>query len=65
MATTKLLLATSEQLEVEGTVEEVSKALENAARSSAGTLARLTEHETGALLAVNTKQVVTVRPGDD
>lgn len=33
MATTKLLLATSEQLEVEGTVEEAIKELENAART--------------------------------
>jgi hypothetical protein len=65
MATTKLLLATSDQLEVEGTVAEVIKELENATRSSAGTLAQLTEHETGALLAVNAEHVVTVRAGDE
>ena len=65
MATTKLLLATGEQLEVDAGFDEVIKALENAARSSAGTLARLTEAESGEPLAVNVGQVVTVRPGDE
>jgi len=65
MATTKLLLATSDLLEVEGTAEEVIKELENARRSSPGTLARLREPESGAPLAVNAAQVVTVRPGDE
>jgi hypothetical protein len=65
MATTKLLLATGDQLEVEGSVEETIKELENAARSSAGTLALLRQPETGEPLAVNAAQVVTVRPGDE
>jgi hypothetical protein len=65
MATTKLLLATGDQLEVEGSVEEAIKELENAARSSAGTLALLRQPETGEPLAVNAAQVVTVRPGDE
>jgi hypothetical protein len=65
MATTKILLASGEQLEVEASLDEVIKALENAARSSAGTLARLTEAESGEPLAVNAGQVVTVRPGDE
>src|ERR687897_719837 len=65
MATTKLLLATGDQLEVEGSVEETIKELENSARSGAGTLALLRQAETGEPLAVNAAQVVTVRPGDE
>jgi hypothetical protein len=64
MATTKLLLATGDQLEVEASIDEVIKELENAQRSSAGTLARLTQAETGEPVAVNAAQVVAVRPGD-
>jgi hypothetical protein len=64
MATTKLLLATGDQLEVDASLEEVVKELENASRSSVGTLARLTEAETGEPVAVNATQVVVVRPGD-
>jgi hypothetical protein len=64
MATTKLLLATRDQLEVDGSIDEVVKALENAARSSVGTLARLKQAETGEPVAVNATQVVAVRPGD-
>jgi hypothetical protein len=64
MATTRLLLATGDQLEVDASLAEVVKELENAARSSQGTLARLADAETGELLAVNATQVVTVRPGE-
>jgi hypothetical protein len=64
MPTTKLLLATGDQLEVDASLDEVVKELENAARSSVGTLARLKEAETGELLAVNATQVVMVRSGD-
>jgi hypothetical protein len=64
MATTKLLLTTGDQLEVEASLDEVVKELENAARSSHGTLARLAEAETGEPVAVNASQVVAVRPGD-
>ena len=64
MATTKLLLATGDLVEVDATVDEVVKALEDAARSSPGTLARLRVSETGEPLAVNATQVVTVRAGD-
>jgi hypothetical protein len=64
MATSQLLLTTGDLLEVDGTIDEVMKTLENAARSSAGTLARL--HESGGSdgLGVNPLHVVTVRPGD-
>ncbi len=64
MATTKLLLATGDQLEVNASLDEVVKELENAERSSAGTLARLTQAGTGEPVAVNAAQVVAVRPGD-
>jgi hypothetical protein len=65
MATTKLLLATGDQVEVDATIDAVVKALEDAARSSPGTLARLRQSETGEPLAVNAAQVVTARPGDE
>jgi hypothetical protein len=64
MATTKLLFSTGDHLEVDASLEEVIKELENAARSSVGTLARLTQAETGELVAVSPRQVVAVRPGD-
>lgn len=60
-----ILLATGEQLEVDMSLDEVAKELENAARSSAGTLARLTQSGTGAAVAVNTAHVVLVRAGGD
>ena len=64
MTTSKLLLTTGDLLEVEGSIDEVTKTLENAARSSAGTLARFEESGELGNLAVNPLQVVTVRPGD-
>jgi hypothetical protein len=64
MATTKLLLSTGERLEVGASLDEVVKELENAARSSSGTLARLKDAETGDQVAVNTTHVVAVQPGD-
>jgi hypothetical protein len=65
MATTRLLLSTGDRLDVEGPIDEVVKALENAARSSSGTLARLTLSETGEPLAINGAHVVAIRVGDD
>jgi hypothetical protein len=59
--TTKLLLATGEQLEVDAPLDEVVKELENAERSSAGTLARLTQADDGEPIAVNARHVVAVR----
>jgi hypothetical protein len=64
MATTKLILTTGDQLEVDAALDEVVKELENAARSSAGTHARLTQADSGEPVAVNTTHVVAVRPGD-
>jgi hypothetical protein len=65
MASTLLLLVTGEQLEVEGSMNEVEKALENAARSGAGTLAALTETTTQKPVGVYTAHVVSVRPGEE
>ena len=61
---TRILLTTGEQLEVDASVDEVVKELENAARSSAGTLARLTQSDNGEPVAVNAAHVVLVRPSD-
>jgi len=58
---TRILLATGDQLEVDASVDEVVKALENAARSSAGTLARLTLTGSGEPVALNAAHVVLVR----
>jgi hypothetical protein len=65
VAITTLLLATGDHLEVEGSNDEVIKELENAARSSHGTLARLRQARTGEPLAVNVAQVVAIRPAQE
>ena len=64
VATTKLFLASGAELEVEAPFDKVVKELENAVRSSAGTLARLTEAGTGEPVALNAAHVVAVRPGN-
>ena len=64
MATTKLRLVTGVELEVEGSTEEVAKLLENAARSSPGTLAWL-QGNGSPRLGVNPAHVITVTPGED
>jgi hypothetical protein len=63
VATTNLLLITSEELEIDLPLDRVVKELEDAARSSAGTLAQLTQAGTGEPIAVNAAHVVAVRPG--
>jgi hypothetical protein len=64
VATTKVLLATGAEVEVEASLDKVVKELEDAARSSAGTLARLTQAGTGEPIALNAAHVVAVRPGN-
>jgi hypothetical protein len=64
MATTRLLLSTGDQLVVDASLAEVVKELEDATRSSVGTLARLKQAETGEPIAVSSTQVVAVHPGD-
>ena len=61
---TRILLATGAEVEVDASVDEVVKALENAARSSAGTLAKLSESGSGDVIALNAAQVVLVRSSD-
>jgi hypothetical protein len=58
------MLATGETLEVTGPVDRISKDLENAARSSPGTLAWFEAAE-GERFGVNPAQVVWMRPGRD
>jgi hypothetical protein len=64
MATTTLMLATGDQIDVDAPFDAVVKELENASRSSAGTLARFTQSETGETVAISTAHVVMVRPGE-
>ena len=64
MPTTRLLLATGELLEVEGDSRAVEKRLQDAARSSPGTLAWMNDNASGEEIAVNPAQVVTLRPGE-
>jgi hypothetical protein len=59
---TRLLLSTGDQLEVAGALEDVEKPLQNAVRSSPGTLARLTDAVSGELICVNPAHVVTLTP---
>jgi hypothetical protein len=65
MPSTKLVLITGEQAEVEGRVEDVGRVLQDAARSASGTLAWVKDARTGETLGVNPAHVVTVRPGDE
>ncbi len=48
-----------------GPLEDVAKALENAARSSAGTLAWLDEAPEGERIGVNAAHVVSIRRGQE
>jgi len=59
---TILLLSTGATLEVEGSPEDVEKPLQNAVRSSPGTLAWLKDADTGEAIAVNPGHVVTLAP---
>jgi hypothetical protein len=63
--TTRLLLVTGEQLEVEGSIADVAKELENVTRGSAGMLAWLTPAATRQALGVNAAWMVTVRPVEE
>jgi hypothetical protein len=60
---TNLLLSTGASLEVAGTLEDVEKLLQDAVRSSPGTLARLQDADSGVIVGVNPAQVVTVTRG--
>jgi hypothetical protein len=62
---TKLLLITGDQVEVDGSTEDVERRLQDAARSTSGTLARLNDAVSGQAVGVNPTHVVTLRPGDE
>ena len=64
MAGTRLLLTTGEWLAVEGGTDEVTRLLEDASRSTTGTLAWLRELDGGQAVGVSPVHVVMVRPGD-
>jgi hypothetical protein len=61
---TKLLLTTGERVEIEGSKEEVTRALEDASRSTSGTLAWLRNADTGEDVGVNPTHVVMLTPSD-
>ncbi len=65
MSSTRLLLVNGELLEVDGLIDDVLKQLQNAARSSPGTLALLKETASDEILGVNPVHVMTVRAGDE
>lgn len=60
---TRLSLSTGDGLEVAGSLKDVEKLLQDAARSSPGTLAWLTDVQTGRPVGVNPAHVVTVTAG--
>ena len=62
VATTMVLLVTGTEIEIDAPLDKVVKELEDAERSSAGTLARLTQAGTGEPIALNAAHVVAVRP---
>jgi len=64
VASTNLMLATGETLEVRGSLEEVAKQLEDATRSGAGTFAWLDEVAGGERLGIKPAHVVSIRRGE-
>jgi hypothetical protein len=62
---TTLVLATGGTLDVAASLEQVAKQLENATRSSAGTLAWFEEASARDRLWVNPAHVVSIRRGRD
>jgi hypothetical protein len=61
---TRLLFSTGDSLEVAGSIQEVEKPLQDAARSSPGTLAWLKDAGTGEPVCVNPVHVVTLTRAD-
>lgn len=65
MATSNLLLTTGERVEVDGPAEDVERLLLDAARSTSGTLAWLSEAGSGDPLGVNPTHVVTLKTAEE
>jgi hypothetical protein len=63
VSSTKILLIGGDQVEVDGLIEDVERRLQDAARSSPGTLAWLNDAGTDERVGVNPAHVVTLRPG--
>ena len=61
----KLLLVTGELIEVDGLIEEIEKSLQNAARSTPGTLAWLKDSNSDESVGVNPAHVAMLRPGGE
>jgi hypothetical protein len=61
---TRLLLTTGDWLLVNGASEDVKRQLEDASRSTTGTLAWLSEVDDGETVGVNPSHVVMLRSGD-
>jgi hypothetical protein len=61
---TSIILTNGDRVAVAASLDQVVRELENATRSSAGTLARLTDAETGEQVALNAAHVVLVRESD-
>jgi hypothetical protein len=61
---TRLLLTTGEWMAVQGATDDVTRQLEDASRSTTGTLAWLKELPGGDPVGVSPSHVVLVRPGD-
>jgi hypothetical protein len=59
-----LLLTTGDWVAVDGTTDEVTRRLEDASRSTTGTLAWLNESDGGQAVGVSPSHVVMVREGD-
>jgi len=64
VASTNLMLATGESVEVRGSLDEVGKQLEDATRSGAGTFAWLEEAAGGERVGVKPAHVVSIRAGE-
>jgi len=64
VASTNLMLATGESVEVRGSLDEVAKQLEDASRSGAGTFAWLEEAAGGERVGVKPAHVISIRGGE-
>lgn len=63
-SSTRLLLSTGDSVEVAGTPEDVGKLLQDAVRSSHGTIAWLSAVDGDEVVGINPAQVVAVTQGD-
>lgn len=64
MPSTRILLTTGDWVAVDGTTDHVSRQLEDASRSTTGTLAWFKDAEGGESVGLSPSHVVMLRPGD-